>query len=289
MTSTSIAPSSPVAPMADWANWVGVDGYSGFKVESGDGRVEMAQIGSKNFLVATRFVFADATTLDRLQAALVADGRGDAEARAMVDAARTFAIDDELTDLASVPQFMAWFEAPYGRHTLAAMIHDRLITDGEPNTGALMSDTLSDSFFRNMMGVAGVPTYKRWIMWAAVAMRTRWAAKGLRRISLLAWIGCAIIGNTCAISAVGQGLFGWGHSFGASPWLLAAIALVLPVASGVLWGRQFGASVVAAAAGIWLFPAAAIALVSLLAYHTSERLSPKRPTGGSTTWDPPSA
>ncbi len=272
-----------------WKDWAGIKGYSGFKVDSSDGRVSIAQVGPKNFSVATRFVFADADALGKLQQAVMANGHSEAEARAMVDEARAFGGDDETTDLASVPQFMAWFEMSYGRHTLAAMIHDRLITDGKPNTGALGSDTLSDSFFRNMMGVAGVPTFKRWIMWAAVAMRTRWAAGGLRRATLLVWIASAVVGNACAISAVGQGLFGWGRSFGLSPWLLVGIATVLPVVAGFLWGKQFGASVVAAAAGIWLVPAAAIALVSLIAYSVSERFAPRHIAGSGATWEPPTS
>ena len=272
-----------------WTDWAGAKGYSGFKVESPDGRVSMAQVGSKNFSVATRFVFADADTLGKLHQAVIANGHSEIKARAMVDDARAFGGDGEMTDLASVPQFMAWFERSYGRHTLAAMIHDRLITDGRPNTGMLGSDTLADSFFRNMMGVAGVPTFKRWIMWAAVAMRTRFAAGGFRRATLLMWIMSAVVGSACAISAVGQGLFGWGRTFGASPWLLIGIALVLPVVAGLLWGQQFGASLVAAAAGLWLIPAAAIASVSLIAYSLSERFAPRRAAGSGAIWEPPAS
>lgn len=270
-----------------WTDWAAVTGYSGFKVDSPDGRVSMAQASPKNFSVTTRFVFADADTLDKLHQEVMANGHSDTEARAMVQDARGFGGDGEMTDLASVPQFMAWFEMSYGRHTLAAMIHDRLITDGQPNTGALGSDTLSDTFFRNMMGVAGVPTFKRWIMWAAVAMRSRWAAGGIRRATLVLWIASAVVGNVCAISAVGQGLFGWGRSFGASPWALIGIALVLPVVAGFLWGKQFGASLVAAAAGIWLVPAAAIAFLSLIAYSVSERFAPSGAAGSGSTWEAP--
>ena len=120
-----------------WTDWAAVQGYSGFKVESSDGRVSMAQASPKNFSVTTRFVFADADTLDKLQQSVTANGHPEIEARAMVDDARGFGGDGEMTDLASVPQFMAWFERAYGRHTLAAMIHDRLITDGKLTPGRL--------------------------------------------------------------------------------------------------------------------------------------------------------
>jgi hypothetical protein len=76
------------------------------------------------------------------------------------------------SDLASVPRFLRWFELPYGRHTPAALIHDGLIFDGKPNKGALGSDTAADRYFRYMLAAVGVPFFKRWIMWAAVALRT---------------------------------------------------------------------------------------------------------------------
>ena len=90
------------------------------------------------------------------------------------------------TDLASIPTFMRWFVNTYGLHTLAALLHDNLIVD-TPNGGALESDTLSDRFFREMMRCCDVKFLKRWIMWAAVAMRTRWAAGGIRRVSVVVW------------------------------------------------------------------------------------------------------
>lgn len=276
---------------SEWTNWVVIEGYSGFRVAAADGHVDMAQVGTKNFCVSTRFAFAHKATLDKLQRSLQKKGYPPHVAAEMVNRARTFEVDRELTDLASVPQFMSWFEMPYGRHTLAAMIHDRLITDGDPNTGALESDVLSDSFFREMLGVAGVPVFKRWLMWAGVALRTRWAAGGWRRAKLALWIAIAVLGNVMVIAAIGQGVAGWGELLGLSPLQLMAIVAMLPFAAGWLWGKQFGASVVTAAGGAWLIPAAVIVLVGLSCYFVLERvlstLCRWRSDRSDDLWDPP--
>ena len=70
---------------------------------------------------------------------------------------------------------------------------DELIVD-EANGGALGSDSLADRFFREMMCTSGVPFFKRWIMWAGVALRTRWAAGGWRRWSILGWLLLSVLG-----------------------------------------------------------------------------------------------
>jgi hypothetical protein len=277
-------------PDAEWTDWVVVNGYSGFRVASADGHVEMSQVGVKDFCVGTKFVFAHGSTLDKLQRVLSRTHDPDVAAQ-MVNKARTFEVDRELTDLASVPKFMSWFEMPYGRHTLAAMIHDRLITDGDPNTGALGSDALADAFFREMLRVAGVPVFKRWLMWAGVALRTRWAAGGYRRVLLAIWILLALLGNVMVIAAVGQGIGGWGELFGWSPLQLLAGVFVLPFAAGALWGKQFGASVVTAAGGAWLLPAAVIVLLGLSCYFAIERVlslvCSRWNEHGTVMWDPP--
>lgn len=275
----------------EWADWVVVNGYSGFRVASPDGHVTMSQVGLKDFCVATKFVFADGATLNKLQRSLIRRDVTPEVAATMVNKARTFEVDREVTDLASVPKFMSWFEMPYGRHTLAAMIHDRLITDGDPNTGALESDALSDAFFREMLKVAGVPVFKRWLMWAGVALRTRWAAGGWRRATLAVWIALALLGNVMVFAAVGQAIGGWGHLFGWTPVQLLAGVSVLPFLAGGLWGRQFGASVVTAAGGAWLLPAALIVLVGLSCYVVFERVISTACRGwahrADGMWDPP--
>ena len=267
----------PSSPETMWRPWI-VAPKSGFEVQDvageGDdtaGTVGLLQIDNKQFDVTKRFRFSapgvEKAFLDRL----VRNGMNAAEARAAIDEARTFTPRRENpTDLASIPRYMRWFESSYGLHTLAAVIHDGLIVD-TPNDGALRSDTLSDRFFREMMKAAGVPWLKRWIMWAAVALRSRWAAGGVRRASLCIWILLAAVGITAFVWAVGAALLGWGRPV--DTWVLFAVALLLPFAAAPLWGRQYGAGLVAAVAGLWILPAAAFGGLGYLIYMGLERLA----------------
>ncbi len=246
---------------------------SGFEVHDETGEVGLVQIDAAQFLVTEEFRFSDAAVLKALTDKLVSDGRDPEAARLAVDDARTISPPRENpSDLASIPRFMRWFENSYGVHTLAAIIHDQLIVE-EPNAGALGSDTLSDRFFREMLRSAGVPWLRRWVIWAAVALRTRWAAGGLRRASVCLWVALAIAGITSFGYAVGSVWFGW--TTPGDAWLLALIAVVLPFASAPLWGRQFGASIVAAAAALWVLPAALFALVGYFVYQMLEGVAGK--------------
>jgi hypothetical protein len=256
-----------------WRDWAALPGYSGFKVLDRNGRVTVAQIDRRNFAVDTTFVYVDRTVLDGLAASLEKSGHDAETARRMIDASRTFASHAGDTDFASIPRFMAWFEGTYGRHTLAAMLHDQLIESGKPNTGRLKSDTLSDSFFRNMMGTAGVPLFKRWIMWAAVAMRTRWAGGGHRRISLVLWGIAALIGNALFSLSIYCAITDRNGPIKLEPAAMLLGAVLLPFASALLWGRQYGASVVAAAAFFWILPPAILAVVGLGVYMILEALA----------------
>lgn len=265
---TDIRPTS--VSTETWIRWAAIDDYSGFEVLDPQGRVGAAQIGEKQFAVSTSFRFADEETLNQYRQRLVDSDIPADQAKRMLDDARTLGKGERTTDLASVPRFMRWFEAPYGRHTLAAVLHDELIQD-EPNTGALKSDTLSDSFFRDMMGVAGVKFFKRWLMWAAVAARSRWVARGKRRTSLILWGLLALIGIAAAVAAALAIIADTGTWD--RPGLLALVAAVLPFAAGFLWGKQYGAGIVAAAAGIWLIPAAIFVIAGLAIYEASERVA----------------
>lgn len=256
----------------EWSPWC-VAPHSGFEVSDPGGQVGLIQIDTSQFLVTKKFRFSDTGVEDMLVTRLVRDGKHASDAKQAVDDARTFSPSSENpTDMASVPLFMRWFENTYGTHTLAAIIHDQLIVD-EPNGGLLGSDTLSDRFFRVMMKSAGVPWLKRWIMWAAVAIRSRWAAGETRRLSVGVWIVLAVTGMASFVSAAGAALFGWSHPL--DPWLLLVIALLLPIVSAPLWGRQFGAGLVAAIAALWILPAAAFGLLGYIVYQILEFLARK--------------
>ncbi len=249
-----------------WKPWVVAPG-SGFEVRDPRGAVGLIQINRSQFLVTQPFRFTDQDVEQKLLDELVSAGKDEQQARTALDDARSFTPSENPSDLASIPRFMRWFESAYGAHTLAAVLHDDLIVD-EPNGGPLGSDTLSDTFFREMMKAAGVPWLKRWIMWAAVALRSRWAAGGIRRASVFVWILLSSAGITSFLWAVGSALLDWN---GPGVWWLLSIALALPFLAAVLWGRQYGAGIVAAAAALWILPAAAVAGVGYVIYLGLER------------------
>lgn len=253
-----------------WKPWRVVPD-SGFEVADPSGSVGIVQIDHKRFLVQHTFRYRNSEIEAYYVRKLVERGLAEPEARLAVDEARTFTPrDDNPTDLASIPRYMRWFENPYGKHSLAALIHDELITkvaDG----GRLGSDTLSDRFFRDMMKTSGVPWLKRWIMWAAVAARSRLVAGGLRTASMILWIALCVFGLVCVIAAFGSWLFGW--STPVDPWWLIVIATALPIVAARLWGEQWGASLVFAIAAFWIVPAGAVAGLGYLVYLGLEKLA----------------
>lgn len=149
------------------------------------------------------------------------------------DGTRRFDVpEDDVTDLASVPRFLTWLIPRYGRHTLAALVHDHLQDD------TTVSSEQADVIFRDSMGKTGVPLSRRWLMWSAVALRTQWKLGGLRSVRVFLWV--AIFGLAALVLWPTVGLvlafsFGWGAiAFSA---LGVGVAVVLPVAFSWLWGR----------------------------------------------------
>ncbi|MFT3855422.1 MAG: DUF1353 domain-containing protein [Ilumatobacteraceae bacterium] len=272
-----------------WTRWRVAPG---FEVASPDGLVRMQQVDRKNFQVLDAFRFTDATVLadirKRVPSTVPDPDRAVEDARTLrpvppvvpaapppnpgttspTGATQATGGPESVTDLASIPWFMRWFVNTYGKHTLAAILHDQLIGD-RANSGALGSDTLADRFFREMMGTAGVRWLKRWIMWAAVAIRSRWAVGGIKRAGLILWFLLAIGGIGLGAASFGAAA-GWGHLFGWSGWALLAVAAVLPVVSAPLWGKQFGASLIAAPVAMFLLPAAVLAAVGMAIYLVLE-------------------
>jgi hypothetical protein len=260
------------APEQPWVAWNVAD-QSGFEVRHKGGHLGLTQKDPKNFWVAREFRFANDAVIAMLTERLVKRGWNPNDAATAVEDARTFTPSDENpTDLASIPRYMRWFETAYGLHTLAAIIHDNLIVD-KPNGGALKDDTLSDRFFREMMKAAGVKWLKRWIIWSAVALRSRWAVGGLRRLAVIVWLLLAATGFTAFVWSIGKATVSW-----ASPldsWVLLLVALVLPFAAAALWGKQYGGGLVAAIAALWILPAAILAGAGYTVYVCLEWLAGK--------------
>jgi hypothetical protein len=98
------------------------------------------------------------------------------------------------TDFATVPRVVTWLVPRFGAYTLAAILHDWLVTEGI-RSGAV-SAREADGIFRRVMRESGVPVLRRWMMWAGVRWgaltderrRAGWlaSAPGVVAISLLA-------------------------------------------------------------------------------------------------------
>ena len=245
-----------------WVPWR-VAPASGFEVDdpTGRGSVGIVQIDERQFVVLNTFRYSDQGVENDLVAKLVRGGMEQSQARAAVDRARTFVPrEDNPTDLASVPRFMRWFEDSYGKHSLAAMI------------------TLSDRFFREMMRTSGVPWLKRWLMWSAVALRTRWVAGGYRRLSIVLWLLLSVAGIIATIGSAGALLFDWPWFFDwpwpvSSPGWSLTVALLMIFIAAPLWGRQWAASLIAAVGALWLMPAAAVTSIAWIVYRVLEGIA----------------
>lgn len=70
------------------------------------------------------------------------------------------------TDFATVPWFVQWLIPRTGTWTLAAVLHDWLITDGIP--AGLVTSRQTDGVFRRVLREESVDPVRRWLMWAAV-------------------------------------------------------------------------------------------------------------------------
>ncbi len=187
-------PEQPTRPFRKWAS----DRWA---------EVLLRQVDAKTFRLSQPFRYDDGTT-------------------------RFDVPEDDVTDLASVPRFLTWLVPRYGRHTLAALLHDHLQDD------VTVSSEHADEIFRDSMGETGVPLSRRWLMWSAVALRTQWKLGGLRSARVLLWVaifGLAALALWPTVWLVLAFSFGRGAlAFAASA---VAAAVVLPVAFSWVWGR----------------------------------------------------
>ena len=161
----------------------------------------------------------------------------------------------EYTDLASVPPPFRWWVNTYGLHTPAALIHDRFIGDDELMSELNgISEQQIDRYFRFMLKTLGMGVSRRWLLWGAVAARTRWMSGLVRRLSLIAWVALALVGLYLAYRWVTGSFDAW--------W----IPLLSPIPASALCGKQWGAGIFIAYLGVpsMLLPAllAAVGIVA---------------------------
>ena len=114
--------------------------------------------------------------------------------RDQYDGLETYTVPAGLrTDLASVPFFLQWLVLSYGKHTMAAIVHDQYWDDDKTPPELRKANTA----FRHAMWESDVPYLRRWFMWTAVtlAMMTRtWPG----RIRVAVWL----VGLVTAVAAL---------------------------------------------------------------------------------------
>lgn len=245
--------------------WLGMDAFT---IAGVDGEyLPLQQTGESEFTLPSNVVitFHKETGLEKFVA------RGDLSWEDHHKALSVTASDVPTFDLASVPGPMRWFSRAYGVHTPAALFHDRLIVDDPRDR--LLSEVHADRYFRYMLAAVGVPRLKRYVMWTATAMRTRWVGGGTqKRLLLLLWVLLATAGIATFVMSTLDLIFGTGMAIGKSAILLP-VSLVVPLVASGLWGKQFGAGIVAAVAAVWILAPALLALVGYVTYLGLERIA----------------
>lgn len=226
------APKAATGPFRKWAS-------------TRPAEVLLRQIDAKTFRLSQPFRYDDGTT-------------------------RLNVPEEDVTDLASVPRFLTWLVPRYGRHTLAALLHDNL--QGHPT----ISSEKADEIFRDSMGRTGVPLARRWLMWSTVALRTQFQQSWPRAIGVGVW--AALFGVTALIlwSKISLALvssFSW-RTLGFSA-LAVAGAIVGALALSCVWGRLWKVGALSGIALLFLTYQVVLVLLALGVYFSIEWLVEK--------------
>jgi len=133
-----------------------------------------------------------------------------------------------------VPRVVTWLVPRFGAYTLAAILHDWLVTAGI-RSGAVTARQ-ADGIFRRVMRESGVPVLRRWLMWAGVRWgaltderrRAGWVASapGVLAISLLA---APLVVPPAVVIAPGLVVYGLAERLAALVWPTGPQELVLQV------------------------------------------------------------
>ena len=209
-------------------------------------RIDLRQVDSKTFVLGSSLRYTGNPGIDDIPAAALTLRPQDLGPRCE-------------TDLASVPTALQWFLSRYGIHTPAALLHDRLT--GAPGLEGV-TEPQADRFFRFMLQELGVPWLRRWMMWAAVALRTRWKSGPRRKATVFAWFVASLAGQVVAVVALLQ-----------ANWLLLAAAFLAPIPFALLWSRQYAAGLLASYTAPWVLPPTLLGAVGFGAYWVSETIA----------------
>lgn len=176
------------------------------------------------------------------------------------------------TDLASIPWFFAWLVPGIGTHLPAVLVHDALVLDpGEEkaHVGPDVDREEADRILRDAMASLGTPLVRRWLMWSAVILAT-----AFRSLRPRWWWASLVVGSLVLVASLGAvatldlldvaDLLPW---MGERAWPVelatgAAGALLIPLATSVLWGRLWRAGAISGIAlALLLHVTAAVMLV----------------------------
>jgi len=152
------------------------------------------------------------------------------------------------TDLTSVPRSAWWFAGPYGRHTLAALLHDRYV---QPDNPAGLQRREADTLFLEALGALGVGTLRRYALWSATVAATRFETTLVAKIALAVWTLMSVVGTFIVLGFAVSPLC---PALGPPLWFVL-VALLAPIAAAFLWGCDCKAGLVAAIGVLLVAPA----------------------------------
>lgn len=162
------------------------------------------------------------------------------------------------TDLASVPALLWGLVASYGRQTLPAILHDRLVDEVDVASPAERYPLRrrADAAFRVALQETGVTWLRALTMWAAVSLQREWQLRRGRAVLLTLHLVVAVALIVAPVVAVALGASAW--------WLLL---IVLPAVLGAIWGRDADLAIAAGYLGaIYLPLVVAAGLASAVEY-----------------------
>ena len=176
---------------------------------------------------------------------------------------------DDTTDLASAPGPLTWFVQRYGKHTLAALMHDQLVDQPE------IEREWADTLFRDGLRDLRVRFVRRWIMWAAVSIGTLRKKARLRGAMAVVWL----VPWIAIPLALLVSLLRWEWFIPVHWSAVLAIVLAGPLfLSAVFWARRYLVGVVSAYVVMLLaIPTVAVALakgIYTLIELVGERIRP---------------
>lgn len=156
------------------------------------------------------------------------------------------------TDLASVPPILWGLVASYGRQTLPAILHDRLVdaVDQSPAEGRLVRRRRADAAFRVALEEQGVTWLRALTMWAAVSFERYWSYRRLLTVLLAVQV---LIGMAAVVAAV---------VFGVTQHPAWWLVLLAPAVAAAAWGRDAELVIAATYLGLLYLPLVLGALVA---------------------------